>query len=1160
MKKYIAIGILLISSLIYSQGEANNWFFGHKAGLKFDHLTGNVTNISNDSIEINTEEGCSAFSDAAGNLLFYSDGNTVWSSNHTVMEGGINLEGNASSTQSAMIIPNPANTHEYFIFTVGADDAGSESGFYYYTIDMSQNSGLGKVVNGPIDLSGGLNESWSEKVAAIRSSECYYWVLSYDGTHLKAYKVDDISGVHTTPVVSGAPAPSDGMDERGRGYLKVSPDGKKIAIAHYTSNDINDGDLPDKPSSNSSVFLYDFNDTTGVASNGIRLFNDDLNTTHPYGLEFSRQSTKLYISTLTDRLTASSSTKNSLFQYDLLSANIPNSELLIHSQNGYRGALQLAPNGKIYVTVPVNYWNGTQFLDVISTPDELGANCGYQKDAINLGVGMATHGLPPFISSIFSSIEIVGDEVNGSPLILNGQEIHLCQGDDLTVRPEPISGTVTYEWTFDGKTISNNQNLELTNIESNAIGYYNLEVIEEADFCGRTRSRIGSFRIKSVNEPPISSAIAPQIICDNNYTGTYDFNLESQFSETILNGQNSSIFEVKYYNSQTDADENKNELPTQYNTSNTEIFARIQNINNPYCFATTSFEVEIYQSALPENIIENLENCDNNTSGSDVDGIINFNLTTKVPEILNGQSETDFSITYFRDSNYSDQIPSIELTNYLNEPGLNDDNGEQTIFVRVENMLNSNCYALTSFKLKVFELPVTQEYMNFINCDGDGVIDGITDFNLDESTEYITYGDTSLLVTYHLLFNDANDNINPLNSSYFNNATASTLFARVETPEGCYKISTVELNTSTTSIPVGYNFVLDECDDDATNDGLRQFNFTSASEDIQLQLPMGQNLSIHYYRNANDALLKQNEILSQTAYMSEVPYTQIIYVRIENDDDNSCFDIGPYVTLNSYLRPEFDIISEAVVCLNLPPITLEVFNAKDDYTYEWFYQLDTSDMNNSIYGTEESIVVSKGGLYTVVATSTDGYSCQSFPQTVTVTESDVAIISQNDITITVESNNLNTVSINNENNNLGPGNYEFSLDDEYGPFQDESYFEMVSSGIHTIYVKDKNGCGLAVPLEIAILGFPNFFTPNDDLSNDSWNIIGLNNDLYTISFIYIYDRFGKIITTINPHGIGWNGYYNGSKAPSDDYWFSVQLTDKDGITRTKKGHFSLIRK
>lgn len=163
-------------------------------------------------------------------------------------------------------------------------------------------------------------------------------------------------------------------------------------------------------------------------------------------------------------------------------------------------------------------------------------------------------------------------------------------------------------------------------------------------------------------------------------------------------------------------------------------------------------------------------------------------------------------------------------------------------------------------------------------------------------------------------------------------------------------------------------------------------------------------------------------------------------------------------------------------------------------------------------------------------------------------------ITLNDITIVDDSNN-NTITV---NNSPGIDNYEFDLD-SFDEFGDETYFEHLEPGIHSLYLRNKTNCGIS-KLDIAILGFPKFFTPNDDGQNDTWKILGNDLNSIQISAIYIYDRFGKLVADVDLYGDGWDGFYNGERLPSSDYWYLVKFVDQFGDYREKRGNFSLIRR
>jgi gliding motility-associated-like protein len=132
------------------------------------------------------------------------------------------------------------------------------------------------------------------------------------------------------------------------------------------------------------------------------------------------------------------------------------------------------------------------------------------------------------------------------------------------------------------------------------------------------------------------------------------------------------------------------------------------------------------------------------------------------------------------------------------------------------------------------------------------------------------------------------------------------------------------------------------------------------------------------------------------------------------------------------------------------------------------------------------------------------------------------------------------------------GNYEYQIDN--GAFQSNNEFINFSSGWHHITVK--NDCGTLPPIDIRIVDYPKFFTPNGDGFNDSWNITDLSDQAG--SKIFIFDRYGKLLKEIFPQGIGWDGTFNGKLLPATDYWFKVYFRES-GADKEFKAHFTLKR-
>ncbi len=378
IKTFVLVaGSLMFASIAsFAQKQNNIWYFGEYAGVTFN--SGVPIVLTNGVMFQN--EGSAVMCDNNGNLLFFTDGVSVWNRNLVKMPNGTGLRGNSSTTQSALIVPQPGNCNIYYIFTAPAEDTIIP--LCYNIVDLTLDGGLGDISLKNIPLYTPVTERLT---GTLQSNGEDYWVvsMSYGSNGFLAFSVTS-TGVNTTPLISySGPlinAANGGISDV-LGYMKISPDGSKLCYA-------NSGYI------GSYSQLFDFNNTTGVVSNNIQLVDS-----MGYGVEFSPDNSKVYIETGEPYI---------ITQYDLSdisSAAIQHSATQIvnkfynpdSTKVYYGGALELGPDNKIYSDRLQE-----NILSVIDQPNLAGAACNFSDTGIILS-DKCQDGLP-------NNIKILGSD------------------------------------------------------------------------------------------------------------------------------------------------------------------------------------------------------------------------------------------------------------------------------------------------------------------------------------------------------------------------------------------------------------------------------------------------------------------------------------------------------------------------------------------------------------------------------------------------------------------------------------------------------------------------------------------------------------------------------------------------------------------------------
>lgn len=522
---------LKYESCISQTGINSIWNFGF--GCRLDFSSGSPVVSSSPMYAL---EGSASISDTSGNLLFFTNGVRVWRGDNTELTNNTNqLGGHNSSTQSALIAPWPENPGYYYIFTSASGQFSSGggpnviTGINFSILNINANAGAGAI----IELNTNLLNFACEKLCAIQKCNSEdIWVLAHGWESSDYYAWKLTSQGISSPTISsvGTYIPlSDSVFynlSEGIGYLKASNNGKSIAAVHAARNP-------------SIVELFDFNFNTGVLSN---LIIDTLSTVFdedPYGVCFSPDDSKLYVTS-----TNYDSYSSKLFQYNALansSEEFHSSKIEIDSITPTYGGMEIGPDNKIYIA-----HGNTNFLSVIHSPNETGLNCAYAPDEVILTNCSCGFGLQNIAKEILN-VE--------PPELFSMDSVHTCLNS--IVLEFQNSGGVNY-W-------SNGDTTQSINV--NETGNYYLNSVNDC------------YDVTDSIYVGFNGDLEVEILVDTVFCNQENYQLKPEYYGEIL--------DIVWYNGNTDS---------SITVTQTGLYSVY--VYNQYCSDTASVNIEFIQ--IPE--------------------------------------------------------------------------------------------------------------------------------------------------------------------------------------------------------------------------------------------------------------------------------------------------------------------------------------------------------------------------------------------------------------------------------------------------------------------------------------------------------------------------------------------------------------------------------
>ncbi|MFD2550300.1 choice-of-anchor L domain-containing protein [Bizionia sediminis] len=615
---------------------------------------------------------------------------------------------------------------------------------------------------------------------------------------------------------------------------------------------------------------------------------------------------------------------------------------------------------------------------------------------------------------------------------------------------------------------------------------------------------VSSFLIE-VGSLPIFTPPTDTFLCDDiSNDGQETFNLTAIQDQMSLNSPENLT--ITFYDSLENATNAINALPLNYTNQNNpqQIYTRIE--NGTFCYGIAEFGLNVIQVPRVNQASEMVQ-CD-----SDNDGSTSFNLTVAELEVLNIR-QNDILVTYHENiadlEANTNNIPNPEAYNNIENP--------QTVYIRVTNTVSA-CYVSVPLNLRVNVPPTINPINAYPVCETPN-----NTVNLLDTYETFIGNQPNVNLNFFATETDAQNNENALNTTYNYSSNSDIIYIRAEnTQTGCFATSSFVLTVNQNPI-ANTPPNMEACDTDF--DGMLIFDLSQQTRSI-LGSQNAANFTVSYFELEIEALENNNPIanLNYNAFNE-----QTIYVRVQNNA-TGCFSTTSFLTLVQ--RKPFVQIPDQTVCLDNLPLVVSADTGFETDTYLWSTGARTSE-----------IEITEIGMYSVTVTT--DYGCTT-TATFNVIESEQATI---EFTETVDFSDPNNITV----TISGIGNYLYILDN--GVPQQSNIFYNVSLGPHTIEVIDLNGCASAIK-ELVIIDAPRFFTPNQDGQNDTWHITGVDQIPGTI--VYIFNRYGKLLTTLNHTSVGWDGTYKGQNMPTDDYWFLAQVKKGD-IAFEVKRNFTLKR-
>ena len=138
----------------------------------------------------------------------------------------------------------------------------------------------------------------------------------------------------------------------------------------------------------------------------------------------------------------------------------------------------------------------------------------------------------------------------------------------------------------------------------------------------------------------------------------------------------------------------------------------------------------------------------------------------------------------------------------------------------------------------------------------------------------------------------------------------------------------------------------------------------------------------------------------------------------------------------------------------------------------------------------------------------------------------------------------------------GSGSYSFTMNNN----SSNGIEPNLGIGTYNVSVVDANGCSESSTIQLSAqrtpcVEIPNWFSPNGNGTNDSWEIPGFEYGNYTLYVVNVLGQ--KIYEVSSDNYVPWDGTFNGEPLPNGDYYYVISSSDENEPTFA--GYVTILR-